>query len=170
MVCATSGIKGRQSPCHTFLGADNAIHQKTTTLLRKYEKDLVAGIIRRDSLNALHAYQIHPVQPFTCAPSPVTTVHPFGTFGGIPPTHQPNHLQAPYPVPSHGGPPMAAFAQPPSYSHPLPTTTRFPVTSATSSLVTQPIKNNRGGKGVKRRCRTCKEFVGLCTCPNLRAI
>lgn len=91
-------------------GADKAIHQKNIPLLKRYEKELVTGIIKKDSLNLLQAHSHSSVQPFTFIPSTAAT-----SFGAHPtplPTFQQNH---PFALPQYStsfGPPMVSTLQP----------------------------------------------------------
>lgn len=147
-------------------GADNAIHQKNIPLLKKYEKELVTGIIRRDSLNSLHAYNNPSVQPIFHA-TPMAA-NRFGAYATSPPESQHAHSFAPLPYVTFGGPFMPAV-QAQSLSHSQSTNTGLQDPNR-PSLSRRPAKNNRGGRGVKRHCRKgCGKLIGLCTCPNRRA-
>lgn len=81
-------------------GADNAIHQKNIVLLKKYEKELVTGILRKDSLNSLHAYHSFSMQP-TANHSPLPTIHPNHVF----------HAQLPH-ITGHGLGPFTHMTHP----------------------------------------------------------
>jgi hypothetical protein len=130
-------------------GADNATHHKSIPLLKKFEKNLVLGILRRDSLNCLHAHNTFSFQNTFTNQFPTTAPVPF---------HYP-----PYSGPTCG-PTNIPFTFGPSMVHP-PLSNHHPL-AQTSTGRTYSTKNNRGGKGVRKRCQQgCGLFKSHCKCP-----
>jgi hypothetical protein len=130
-------------------GADNAIHQKSIPLLKKFEKNLVLGILHRDSLNCLHAHNAFPLQHTFTNDHSLSAPLPFN--------------YPPYPGPTCG-PTNNPFTFGPLMTHP-PLSNHHPLAQASTGR-TYSAKNNRGGKGVRKRCQQgCGLFKSDCKCP-----
>jgi hypothetical protein len=134
-------------------GADNSIHQKSVPLLKRYEKNLVLGILRRDSLNCLHAHNTFPFQhTFTC--------------------HNPASAPLQFSCPSYHGPACGPTMAPTNFPStrgpvvPNPPLSNHRLALARASTFQTYKKNNRGGKGIRKKCQqACGLFKSDCKCP-----
>jgi hypothetical protein len=147
-------------------GPRDAIHQKSIALLKRYEKDLVTQIIRKDSLNSLHAYNSFSMQPTVDHPPP-SVANPINTFPAPPSMvghHGPSFSPLTY-TPSAN--PFSGPITPPSFRPPhIPLQSSFqPNQSFGQHVALRPSKNRRGGVGVKKHCRRgCGLPVKDCRC------